>query len=83
MVALLWSGCREFRKEFETLITLDVAPYGNYCSKFVPVASTSCIKNDYGEKVLVKTMVRCEHAEQCRSIEKFLNDQFGAGGSFK
>ena len=65
------------------MITLEVAPYCNYCSKFVPVAKTSCVKNDYGEKVLVKTQVYCEHAEECRSIEKFLSDQFGAGGSFK
>lgn len=65
------------------MITLDVAPYCNYCSKFVPVGKTSSITNDIGEKMLVKTVVYCEHAEQCRSIEKFLSDQFGVGGSFK
>ena len=65
------------------MITLEVAPYCNYCSKFVPECKTSSITNGIGEKVLVKTQVYCEHAEECRSIEKFLSDQFGVGGSSK
>lgn len=70
------------------MITLDVAPYCNYCSKFVPVSETSSIVSDQGffnEHKIVKTVVRCEHNEECQAIYRYLSETHGlnAGGSSK
>lgn len=55
------------------MISLDVENYCHNCSEFEPDCQT--IKYMSDGKIIVDTLVKCEHKDRCRNIKTYIEQQ--------
>lgn len=62
------------------MIELCVEPYCHDCLHFKAKSMTSYLCADVGDLMVVNSIVKCENAEKCKEIEKYIVSHFDAKG---